>query len=141
MQQQPQVVADGSVTGDLTVDDAEDVHLFVMDALAGGFEAVKRSGVFASHGGRSHHYRVLGDRLVRFKSQIREGVAQPLAIREKARRALTPAFHVVGVVLGLGIDVVGRDDSPSTRRSGNRSKACRCASPELSVHRPRLAVP
>jgi hypothetical protein len=39
LQQQPQVVADGTVTGDLTVDDAEDVHLFVVDALAGGFEA------------------------------------------------------------------------------------------------------
>jgi hypothetical protein len=140
LQQQPEVVADGSVVGDLTVDDAEDVHLFVVDALAGGFEAVERSGVFASHGGRSH-YRVLGDRLVQFKSQIGEGVAQPLAGRGKARRALTPAFHVVGVVLGLGIDVVGRDDSPGTRRSGNRSKACRCASPELSVHRPRLALP
>jgi len=63
LEQQPQVVADGAVMGDLAIRDPEDVHLFVADSLAGRFDAIERSDLLAGHGGRGHHHAFFGSSL------------------------------------------------------------------------------
>jgi hypothetical protein len=77
----------------------------VADPLAGGFDAVGRSGMFAGHRGRGHHHPLLGHGLVQFETQIGECVAQPLAGGQESCGAGKLAADIVGVVVGLGVHI------------------------------------
>jgi hypothetical protein len=75
LQQQSEVIADGTMAGDLAVGDGEYVDLFVADRPAGGCDAVEQSGVLSRHDGGGHHRASFGEGLLEFESQVRERVA------------------------------------------------------------------
>jgi len=107
LHEQSQIVTHGAVQGDLTVDDGKDVDLFVPDGLSRRLDAVERSGMRAGHGGGGQDGAAIGRGLLVLEAQVRKCIAEPLAGRQEARRAMLLTFGILRVVVGLPVDEPG----------------------------------